>query len=259
LSDKPETPEASGASERSEPQVDMQAGIAAALESFVPSNVHSDKALPDLIRYVDLLLEANRTVNLVSRKDTEKHVLRFVRESLFLAGALAVDAERFESLERPISLLDIGSGGGFPGMVVKIVLPGVETILVDATRKKASFLASVAKELDLSNCSILWARTEDLLNPAHQAHRPEFKHGFEWVTTKAVGSLEHSTRLALPFLCVGGAHWTFKGAGLQEELASCQRLFKQTRLQRLQAHPVPGETDSWVVGIRRLAPAGSRG
>ena len=243
-----ERPESRGADE-------LMEGIAAALETFVPSKVQSDSALEDLQRYVALLLEANQTVNLVSRKDTEKHVLRFVRESLFLTGALVADAERFPSLERPVRLLDIGTGGGFPGMVVKIVLPGVETFLLDATRKKAAFLASVAKDLDISNCSILWSRTEDLLQEGHLAHRPEFKHGFEWVTTKAVGSLEHSTRLALPFLCVGGAHWTFKGSGLQEELASCRRLFKQTRLQRLQSIAVPGETDSWVVGIRRLPAA----
>lgn len=247
-----ETPEVSLSGSMS---TTLSSGIATALEAFVPPNVHSENALRDLLRYVEMLLEANRMVNLVSRKDTEKHVLRFVRESLFLAGALVADAERFSSLERPISLLDIGSGGGFPGMVVKIVLPGVETVLLDSTRKKATFLASVAKELDLSDCSILWAHTEDLLQEAHQAHRPEFKHGFEWVTTKAVGSLEHSTRLALPFLCVGGAHWTFKGSGLQEELASCQRLFKQTRLQRLQSHAIPGETDSWVLGLRRLPPS----
>jgi 16S rRNA (guanine527-N7)-methyltransferase len=241
-----------------EVSAELQAGIGSALQEFVPANVQSDNALRDIMRYITLLLEANHTVNLVSRKDTQKHLLRFVRESLFLAGALVADAARFPELGRPIRLLDIGTGGGFPGMVVKLALPGIETFLLDATRKKAAFLASVAKDLDLANCSILWARTEDLLRENHQAHRPEFKHGFEWVTTKAVGSLEHSTRLALPFLCVGGAHWTFKGPGLQEELASCDRLFKQTRLQRLQSQNVPGETDSWVVGIRRLAPSESR-
>jgi len=234
----------------------LGAKMTAALEEHVPRAARADAAAAQLERYVEMLLETNRTVNLVSRQNTVEHVLRFVRESLFLTGVLVQDAERFSDLERPISLLDIGSGGGFPGLIIKIVLPGVETMLVDATRKKAAFLAEVARELDLSDCTVLWTRTEDLLNENHAAFRPETRHGFEWVTTKAVGSLEESTRLALPFLAVGGAHWTFKGSNLQAELTKCQRLFKQTRLQRLRSAQIPGDADSWVVGIRRLPPPG---
>jgi len=231
--------------------------ISEALEAFVPSSARGDAAATHLGTYVDMLLEANHTINLVSRRNTEEHVLRFVRESLFLAGVLVEDAERLGSLDRPVRLLDIGSGGGFPGMIVKIALPGVETYLVEATRKKAAFLANVARALDLSGCTVLWTRTEDLLQENHKAFRPETKHGFEWVTTKAVGSLEESTRLALPFLAVGGAHWTFKGPTLQEELGRCQRLFKQARLQRIRSVRIPGDADSWVVGIRRLPAPGS--
>jgi len=233
----------------------LQAGVKKALEEFVPQEVRPEGVIEGLLRYVAMLLETNKRVNLVSRRDTERHVLRFVRESLFLTGALAKDAERLTPLERPLRLLDIGSGGGFPGMIVKIVLPGVETVLLDATRKKAGFLADVGKALDLKDLTVLWARTEDLLSEKNKAFRPEFKHGFDWVTTKAVGSLEHSTRLALSFLCVGGAHWTFKGADIQDELRSCQRLFKQTRMQRLLSREIPGETSSWILGLRRLPPA----
>lgn len=236
----------------------LQAGIEAALRAFVPDAARSDRALLDLLRYVEQLLEANRTINLVSRRNTEAHVLRFVRESLFLVGLLVEDAERLPSLERPVRLLDIGSGGGFPGLIAKIVLPGVETFLVDATRKKAAFLAQVARDLDLEHCTVLWARTEDLLNENHAGFRPETRHGFEWVTTKAVGSLEQSIRLALPFLDVGGVHWTFKGATLEDELSGCRRLFKQARLQRLRTAAIPGDAASWVVGIRRLPPATPR-
>lgn len=236
----------------------LQRDIEATLQSHVPEAARGADAARDLVRFVELLLEANRTINLVSRRNTEGHVLRFVRESLFLAGLLVEDAERLPALERPVRLLDIGSGGGFPGMIVKIALPGVETYLVEATRKKAAFLAQVAQALDLAHCSILWARTEDLLNAEHAAFRPEMKHGFEWVTAKGVGSLEQSVRLALPFLDVGGVHWTFNGSTRDQELAACQRLFKQARLQRLRTAAIPGERASSVLGIRRLAPAPKR-
>ena len=101
----------------------LERGIAQALEEFVPHDVRPADALAKLLVYVDMLLEVNQNINLVSRRDTERHVLRFVRESLFLTGALAKDAERMTPLERPLRLLNVGSGAGFPGMVIKIVLP----------------------------------------------------------------------------------------------------------------------------------------
>ena len=67
----------------------LHRGIAQALEEFVPGDVYPDSALERLQRYASMLLEANKSVNLVSRRDTERHVLRFIRESLFSTGALA--------------------------------------------------------------------------------------------------------------------------------------------------------------------------
>jgi 16S rRNA (guanine(527)-N(7))-methyltransferase RsmG len=124
-------------------------------------------------------------------------------------------------------LLDIGSGGGFPGIVLKLALPDLEIQLVEATRKKARFLADVAAGLDLRQTSIIWGRAEDLADVQHLSYKREFVRRFDWVTGKALGTLGASTALAAPFLRPEGAHWTFKGKACQTELASAGGVFRQ--------------------------------
>jgi 16S rRNA (guanine527-N7)-methyltransferase len=232
--------------------VRLEAAIAESI-AYQPAGDRPTGLEPTLRRYLAQLLTANESVNLVSRKDTIDHLATFTRECLFLASVLQQDAERFDPDTR-FRLLDIGPGGGFPGLVLKLALPSVEVVLVEATRKKAQFLADACRDANLSDTTVLWARAEDLGNARSKAHRPEYRHTFHWVTTKGIGSLHDATRLALPFLTVGGAHWTFKGRGLDAELRDCRRLFQQARLQKLRAVPIPG-SESSVVGIRRLPAA----
>jgi 16S rRNA (guanine527-N7)-methyltransferase len=204
---------------------------------------------PDLGRrletYVDNLLEANQAVNLVSRQDTERHVVRFTQESLFLAARL---------LQEPVSsarLLDIGSGGGFPGLVLKLALPHVEATLVEGTQKKARFLAQVCEELDLHGITILWARAESLADRKAAAYRPDLRHAIDWVTAKAVGTLRETLDLAAPFLAPGGILWTFKGAGLSKEVCDCRQRLAQLGCEVMQTQSIALDSASYLVAIKR--------
>ncbi len=198
--------------------------------------------------YVEALLQANRSVNLVSRQDTAAHVGRFTAECLFLAKLLAADAARRPA---PIRLLDIGSGGGFPGLIVKLALPGIEATLVEATQKKARFLADVCRQLDLRGTTILWARAEALSDRRSSSYRQDLRRRFDWVTAKAVGSLRESLDLAAPFLSPGGMHWSFKGPGVDREIAMCRQRFDQLQCSVASVEKIPGDQGSFVVAIRR--------
>jgi 16S rRNA (guanine527-N7)-methyltransferase len=204
-----------------------------------------------LCGYLAHLLERNREVNLVSRRETVQHLARFTRECLFLARLLDEDRARLKLSGAP-RLLDIGSGGGFPGIVLKIAMPDLEIQLVEGTRKKAVFLADVAAGLDLRQTSIIWGRAEDLADVQHLSYKREFVRRFDWVTGKALGTLGSSTTLATPFLRPEGAHWTFKGKACQTELESAGGVFRQRGFATLRVEPIPGEAESYVVGIRRL-------
>ncbi|UCE02341.1 MAG: 16S rRNA (guanine(527)-N(7))-methyltransferase RsmG [Candidatus Latescibacterota bacterium] len=202
-----------------------------------------------LVVYVEALLETNQSINLVSRRNTAQHVARFTRESLFLAQQLGSTSERGGE---PATLLDLGSGGGFPGMVVKLALPDLQVTLVEGTQKKARFLADVCQRLDLRGIKVLWARAEALADRDSSYFKPELRHHFDWVTAKALGSIAESIRLAAPFLRLGGIHWIFKGERYEQELRSARRRMRQMRLETLRSIPVPGSEKSYLVAIKQL-------
>ncbi len=225
-------------------------GIVAGGLAELPEDLRTDSARTLLETYVEQLLDTNTRINLVSRRGTTGHVARFVRESAFLARILHVDRARLVAPTH--RLLDLGSGGGFPGMVLKIALPDVDVQLVEGTGKKAKFLAEVAQALDLPGLSVLWGRSEQIARIDGQgAHGVAHTH-FEWVTGKALGSLVESSRLSAPFLAPEGVHWTFKGTSCEAELAQAGGYFRQVGLAPFAVEPIPGSAESYVVGIRKL-------
>jgi len=240
-----DTPDAAPRPEEPVPTEEIVAGGLAEL----PEELRNDAMRMRLASYVDRLLDTNTRINLVSRRGTTRHVARFVREGAFLARILHSDRTRL--IAPAHRLLDLGSGGGFPGMVLKIILPDVDVQLVEGTGKKAKFLAEVAKALDLPGLSVLWARSEEIVRIESQRGAPPGM--FEWVTGKALGSLVQSCKLAAPFLAPEGVHWTFKGASCEAELAQAGGFFRQAGLAPFALEPIPGFTESYVVGIRKLS------
>jgi 16S rRNA (guanine527-N7)-methyltransferase len=228
---------------------DLPALVAEAVQVFPEPRRPADLE-PLLCGFLGHLLERNREINLVSRRDTLEHLRRFTSECLFLARVL--EEERPRRVGGPPRLLDIGSGNGFPGIVLKIALPDLVIQLVEGTRKKAKFLADVAAGLDLRDTSIVWARAESV------ALEPRTRGAFDWVTGKGLGTLAVSTELAAPFLQVGGVHWTFKGRACEREIEAAGGIFRQKGFRLRRREPIPGSQESYVVGVERLAPPGAR-
>ena len=166
-------------------------------------------------------------------------------------GKLLVEDSKRLGVEEP-RLLDLGSGGGFPGMVLKTLFPHLDATLVEATQKKARFLAETCEALDLKGITIIAARAEVLSNRGSKLFRPEFRHDFDWVTTKALGPISETVRLAAPFLRVDGVHWTFKGSGVRSETHAASRVLKQLRFKPLRVDQIPGFEESYVASFRRL-------
>lgn len=110
----------------------------------------------------------------------------------------------------PAKVLDVGSGGGFPGLVVAILRPDLEVTLLDATRKKVEFLRSVVAELDLPVTAI-HGRAEEVA-------RTELGGSFDLVTARAVAPLERLVGWTVPFLRPGGFVYAIKGGRWEEEL-----------------------------------------
>lgn len=164
-----------------------------------------------LARFAMLVRESPH--NLVSRRARDELETRHIPEAVALAHLLPDGAHR---------CLDVGSGGGFPGMVLAIVRPDLEVHLLDATRKKAAFLRETAAALQLP-VTVHHGRAEDLA-------AGDLGGAFDLVTARAVAALDALLDITLPFLGPQGVLYAVKGERWAEELADAQQ-----RLRRLGA------------------------
>lgn len=179
---------------------------------------------PKLRAFLQRLLARNRELNLTAIREPELAWERHVVESSLLVPRLGESG----------ALLDLGSGGGVPGLVLAILCPRLRVTLLDATQKKTRFLAEVATELELANVTVLTGRAESLACPG-QPHR----EAYDWVTARAVAALPVLLELAVPFLKVGAKLLAVKGERAEEELAEAAdaaRVLKVSLVSR-ERHP----------------------
>jgi 16S rRNA (guanine527-N7)-methyltransferase len=163
--------------------------------------------------YLRLLFAANATMNLTAIRDPQEAWTRHVLDALTLVGPIASAEASGERLRA----LDLGSGGGVPGLVLACVMPQVEFTLVEATGKKAKFLEEAAQALGLANVEVLAERAETL------GQDPWLRASRDVVVARAVGPLRVLLELAIPLLRIGGTMLAVKGQRAPEEIAEAKR------------------------------------
>ncbi len=166
----------------------------------------TDEVLAAIARYLGQLLEANQRVNLTAIKDPDTAWRRLILDSLTLLGGL-------ETLEAGASVIDVGTGGGLPGMPLAIARPDLSFTLLDATGKKVAFLNSCVQELGLTNVTAVQARAETL------GHEPDHRHRYDLATVRAVGKIAEIAEYCLPLVKEGGRMLAMKGQAAEAELA----------------------------------------
>ena len=178
--------------------------------------------------FLALLLETNKVVNLTAVKDADEAWTRHVLDSLALVPIIASAAEE-ASIAAP-TLIDVGTGGGLPGIVLAIAIPSLRVTLLDATEKKCRFLEHAAKQLGLTNISVVHARAE---RAGHERgrrideagttrHEGALRESFDFVTARAVGRLATLLELTVPFAKPGGLCVLIKGEKAAEELSEAK-------------------------------------
>jgi 16S rRNA (guanine527-N7)-methyltransferase len=159
------------------------------------------------------LISWNRRVNLTAITGPSEVQVKHLLDSLTLVPLLrrlSPDPER---------LVDVGSGAGFPALPLKIALPGLEIVVVEATGKKVAFLEHVIRELGLEGIQVVHDRAETV------AHDPMQRERFDLAVARGVGRAPVLTELLLPFVQVGGWAVLMKNrAGLEAEVASAVSL-----------------------------------
>ncbi|MBC7701303.1 16S rRNA (guanine(527)-N(7))-methyltransferase RsmG [Aquabacterium sp.] len=193
----------------------------------------SDHQIDQLLAYVAMLGQWGKTYNLTAVRDPAEML------SLHLLDSLVVLAPLWQHLQgQPAAMLDVGSGGGLPGVVLAITMPQLEVVCVDAVAKKAAFVRQVAAELRLPNLKAEHARVEDL--------RPK-----PWpvITSRAFASLHDFVALTQNLLAPQGVWMAMKGKHPADEIAALPEGVEVFHVEQLQ---VPGlEAERCLVWMRQ--------
>lgn len=200
----------------------------------------SDEEIAQHGRFLHLLLETNRNFNLTAVKAPEQAWMRHILDSLSLLPFLA-DAGR---------IIDVGTGGGLPGIPLAIAQPERRFALMDSTGKKIRFVEEAARQLGLDNVQTLQERAET----AGQSDR--YRERFDAAIGRAIGPMNVLLELTLPLVRVGGRVLAMKGAKAEEELKVCGDALMTLGGGEVEVYDaLPGiEEEAVVVIVEKIAP-----
>lgn len=204
-----------------EPPEDFLTGASAIGVRFEPGE------LERLGRYLALLLAANTKINLTAVRDPADAWMRHLLDSLTLLPVLDdAHPDAPPDADTPRRVIDVGSGGGLPGMPLAICRPDYAFTLLDSTAKKCAFLQHCVRELELSNVNVVCARAEQVGHDRGEKIdrggesflAGAMRESFDFVTARAVGRLATLLELTVPLARVGGLCALTKGQKADEEL-----------------------------------------
>ena len=170
----------------------------------------TEEKLEKLNKFYNLLIEWNKKINLTRIEEEEEVYLKHFYDSLTIAKA--VDLSEIKTL------CDIGTGAGFPGIVLKIFYPHLEIVLLDSNNKKTKFLTQLIELIELSDVKVVNERSEEYIIGRRES--------FDLVTSRAVANLQTLSELSLPFVKLGGLFIPLKGATTSELKASEYAIIK---------------------------------
>ncbi|EES91896.1 16S rRNA (guanine(527)-N(7))-methyltransferase RsmG [Clostridium botulinum] len=164
----------------------------------------NDKKYNQFIKYKDLLKDWNSKVNLTAITEDKEIIKKHFIDSMKIF--------QFEYLKKANRIIDIGTGGGFPGIPMKIIRPEVKMVLLDSLRKRINVLDDILCKIGIDDVETIHGRAEEF------SRNPKYREQFDAVVSRAVANLAALSEFCLPYVKVGGYFVALKGPSVDEEV-----------------------------------------
>ena len=193
-----------------------------------------------LERYAELLVQWNEKINLTSIIEPEEIAVKHFLDSLLLLDAV--------KLPQNATMIDVGTGAGFPSLPCKIVRDDIKLTLLDSLNKRINFLTTVCNDIGVSAVA-LHSRAEEA------GKKPELREKFDIATARAVANLRELAEYCLPFVKVGGFFVALKGYEIDDELEKAKPAIKLLggKVERVEKYLLPNDNRRAIVIIKKIS------
>jgi len=180
----------------------------------------TDVQINQLYKFYEMLVEKNKVMNLTAITEEHDVVVKHFIDSMSIYGVEIDKKLVTKDFFNGKSLIDVGTGAGFPGLVLKIVFPKLNVVLSDSLNKRLNFINEVITELQMNKILLVHGRAEDL------ARDKNYREKFDFATSRAVANLSTLTEYDLPFVKINGFFIAYKSGKIEDELYNAEHAIK---------------------------------
>lgn len=200
-----------------------------------------EKQINQFYTYMELLLEWNEKINLTAITKPEEIILKHFIDSMTIA----------KYIDKNVTLIDVGTGAGFPGIPLKIIREDVEITLLDSLNKRINFLNEVINQLGLTKIQTIHARVEEL------GQNKKYREKFDYATSRAVANLSTLAEYLMPLVKLKGACISMKGSNVEEEIQASKKsiLVLGGEIEKIEKFQLPkSDIDRNIIVIHKIKP-----
>lgn len=202
---------------------------------------YSESQIEKLLKYYEMLIEKNKVMNLTAITEFDEVVEKHFIDSLSIVKVI--------DMEKVHSIIDIGTGAGFPGIPVKIMFPHIKVTLVDSLNKRVNFLNEVIENLELSDIEAYHGRAEDY------GRDKKFREKYDVCVSRAVANLASLSEYCMPFVKPDGYFISYKAGDCEKEIDNSKNAIKilSGKIEKVEKFSLPdSEISRSFIKIKKI-------